>query len=32
MVVIIYCFIGCKDKASTLYLNGLLRDDGGSNL
>ena len=22
MVVIIYCFIGCKDKTSTLYLNG----------
>ena len=22
MVVIIYCFIGCKDKASTWYLNG----------
>ena len=24
MVVIMYCFIGCKDKAATLYLNGFL--------
>ena len=22
MVVIIYCYIGCKDKATTRYLNG----------
>ena len=22
MVVIIYCYIGCKDKATTWYLNG----------
>ena len=28
-VVIIYCFIGCTDKASTWYLNGL---PDGSNL
>ena len=31
MVVTMYCFIGCKDKASTWYLNGF-PDDGGSNL
>ena len=29
MVVIMYCFIGCKDKASTWYLNGF---PDGSNL
>ena len=29
MVVIIYCYIGCKDKATTWYLNGFL---DGSNL
>ena len=29
MVVVIYCFIGCKDKASTWYLNGF---PGGNNL
>ena len=29
MVVIIKCFIGCKDKASTWYLNGF---SDGSNL
>ena len=28
-VVIIYCFIGCKDKTSTWHLNGL---PDGSNL
>ena len=29
MVVIIYSYIGCKDKATTWYLNGF---PGGSNL
>ena len=29
MVVIIYCYIGCKDKATTWYLNGF---PAGSNL
>ena len=29
MVVIIYCYIGCKDKATTWYLNGFPE---GSNL
>ena len=29
MVVIIYCYIGCKDKATTWYLNGFSE---GSNL
>ena len=29
MVVIIYCFIGCRNKTSTLYLNGF---PDGSNL
>ena len=29
MVVIIYCYIGCKDKATTWYLNGF---PDGSNL
>ena len=30
MVVIMNCFIGCKDKASTWYLNGF--PDGSNNL
>ena len=25
VVVVIYCNIGCKDKATTLYLNGFLK-------
>ena len=29
MVVIIYCYIGCKDKVTTWYLNGFPE---GSNL
>ena len=29
MEVIIYCYIGCEDKATTWYLNGFL---DGSNL
>ena len=29
MVVIIYCYIGCKDKATTWYVNGFPE---GSNL
>ena len=29
MVVIMYCFIGCKEKASTWYFNGF---PDGSNL
>ena len=29
MVVIIYCYIGCEDKATTWYLNGF---PNGSNL
>ena len=29
MVVIIYCYIGCEDKATTRYLNGF---PDGSNL
>ena len=29
MVVIIYCFIGCKERVSTWYLNGF---PDGSNL
>ena len=28
MVVVVYCYIGCKDKATTWYLNGFL--DGGN--
>ena len=27
MVVIIYCYIGCKDKATTWYLNGFPIDN-----
>ena len=29
MIVIIYCYIGCEDKATTWYLNGF---PDGSNL